>query len=261
MTAWMDMRRMRRAAFAAALFAAAVAAPAQRVVYDARCFAAAQANTDYRVAADAAQNAFVKKFRKAQDSLRNHVLFMAAAEKAYKNSLSNVSGFREESGYYKEIGQCARDILGEVPGLLSAIGAGGMPGMAETPPPGGVSVAASPAACWAELASLADKTRQLVADYADIVCNGRAGNPLGDSATAHAGDGQNLLSRLERLETAKRIYGDLSAIRVKVRMLARMARAAGRGMPARALDPQGWRNAMSMRTRAEEIGRLWRGMR
>lgn len=236
----MDMRRMRRAAFAAALFAAA------------------QANTDYRVAADAAQNAFVKKFRKAQDSLRNHALFMAA-EKAYKNSLSNVSGFREEERLLQGDRAVHATYWGggkKVPGLLSAIGAGGMPGMAEMPPPGGVSVAASPAACRAELASLADKTRQLVADYAGIVCNGRAGNPLGDSAAARAGDGQNLLSRLERLETAKRIYGDLSAIRVKVRMLARMARAAGR-----ALDPQGWRNAMSMRTRAEEIGCLWRGMR
>lgn len=160
--------------------------------------------------------------------------------------MENVSGFGTESLYYNEIGLCALDIVTGVSELVSTVGKARF---------------SNKLLCLNELGNLVAETHQLVADFVNIVCNAKVENPLKGQATAETvGDGYNLLDRGERLTVANTIYTDLMRIRYKVEGMLAMAQYATLDDLFFSIDPEGWANVVTMRTRVESLVIDWKGL-
>lgn len=100
-----------------------------------------------------------------------------------------------------------------------------------------------------------------MADFVNIVCNAKVENPLKGQATAETkGDGYNFLDRNERLTVANTIYTGLMRIRYKVEGMLAMAQYATLDDLFFAIDPEGWANVVTMRTRVESLVLDWKGL-
>lgn len=118
------------------------------------------------------------------------------------------------------------------------------------------------ALCLNELGNLTAQTQQLVADFINIVNNGKVQNPLKGQATAATkSDGYNLLDRYDRLTVANRIYTDLLEIRYKVQAMMAMAQYATKDDLFFAIDPEGWANMKVMQNQVGMLILNWNGLR
>ena len=115
--------------------------------------------------------------------------------------------------------------------------------------------------CLNELGNLTAQTQQLVADFINIVNNGKVQNPLKGQATAETkSDGYNFLDRYDRLTVANRIYTDLLEIRYKVQAMTAMARYATKDDLFFAIDPEGWANMKVMQNQVGMLILSWNGL-
>ena len=171
---------------------------------------------------------------------------MATITELYKVTMQNVSGFGTESKYYIEIGLCAFDIVRSIPELVRTVGKANF---------------ANKALCLNELGNLTAQTQQLVADFVNIVNNGRIQNPLKGQATAETkSDGYNFLDRYDRLTVANKIYTDLLEIRYKVQGMMAMARYATKDDLFFAIDPEGWANIKMAQNQVGGLIMSWNGL-
>ena len=101
-----------------------------------------------------------------------------------------------------------------------------------------------------------------MADFINIVNNGKVQNPLKGQATAEIkSDGYNLLDRYDRLTVANRIYTDLLEIRYKVQAMMAMAQYATKDDLFFAIDPEGWANMKVMQNQVGMLILNWNGLR
>lgn len=240
------MGKLRHIFLAAALSATAGASAAWRVVIDPSCIKAVAANLASQKLIEDRHNTRLDSIAARKQKVELYTVSMATIKELYKLSMENVTGFGTESLYYKEIGLCALDILTGVPELVSTVGKADFP---------------NKLLCLNELGNLVTETQQLVADFVNIVCNAKVENPLKGRATAETkGDGHNLLDRNERLTVANTIYTDLMKIRYKVEGLLAMAQYATLNDLFFSIDPEGWANVVTMRTRVESLVLDWKGL-
>lgn len=108
------------------------------------------------------------------------------------------------------------------------------------------------------ISGLVLETQGLVADFVNIVNNAKVQNPLGDKATTEtADDGYNFLDRYERLTVANTIYSRLLNIRYKVEGMMAMAQYATLNDLLFAIDPEGWANVVTMKSKVDGLIYDW----
>lgn len=222
------------------------ASAAWRVVIDHSCIKAVAANLASQKLIEDQHNKRLDSIAARKQKVELYTVSMATIKELYRLSVENVSGFGTESLYYKEIGSCALDIVAGVPELVSTVGKAKF---------------SNKLLCLNELGNLVAETQQLVADFVNIVCNAKVENPLKGQATAETrGDGYNSLDRNERLTVANTIYTGLMRIRYKVEGMLAMAQYATPDDLFFAIDPEGWANVVTMRTRVESLVLDWKGL-
>lgn len=222
------------------------ASAAWRVVIDPSCIKAVAANLASQKLIEDQHNKRLDSIAARKQKVELYTVSMATIKELYRLSVENVSGFGTESLYYKEIGSCALDIVAGVPELVSTVGKAKF---------------SNKLLCLNELGNLVAETQQLVADFVNIVCNAKVENPLKGQATAETkSDGYNFLDRNERLTVANTIYTGLMRIRYKVEGMLAMAQYATLDDLFFAIDPEGWANVVTMRTRVESLVLDWKGL-
>lgn len=221
-------------------------ASAWKVVSDPYCLKAVTTNLATQKAIEDEHNRRLDSISSKQNKLEQYTVSMATITELYKMTMENISGFGTESRYYVEIGLCAFGIVKSVPELVKTVGKANF---------------ANKALCLNELGNLTAQTQQLVADFINIVNNGKVRNPLkGEDAAETKSDGYNFLDRYDRLTVANRIYTDLLEIRYKVEAMTAMARYATKDDLFFAIDPEGWAN---MKVIQNQVGMLilsWNGL-
>ena len=221
-------------------------ASAWKVVIDPYCLKAVTTNLASQKAIEDQHNKRLDSISAKQNKLEQYTVSMATITELYKVTMENISGFGTESRYYVEIGLCAFDIVKSVPGLVKTVGKANF---------------ANKALCLNELGNLTAQTQQLVADFINIVNNGKVQNPLKGQATAETkSDGYNFLDRYDRLTVANRIYTDLLEIRYKVQAMTAMARYATKDDLFFAIDPEGWANMKVMQNQVGMLILNWNGL-
>ncbi len=222
-------------------------ASAWKVVIDPYCLKAVTTNLASQKAIEDQHNRRLDSISAKQNKLEQYTLSMATITELYKVTMENISGFGTESKYYVEIGLCAFDIVKSVPELVKTISKVKF---------------TNKALCLNELGNLTAQTQQLVADFINIVNNGKVQNPLKGQATAETkSDGYNLLDRYDRLTVANKIYTDLLEIRYKVQAMMAMAQYATKDDLFFAIDPEGWANMKVMQNQVGMLILNWNGLR
>lgn len=217
-----------------------------RIVIDPYCLKAVSVNLASQKVIEEQHNKRLDSISAKQNKLEQYTVSMATIAELYKVTMENISGFGTESGYYVEIGLCAIEIVKSMPKLVKTVGKADF---------------ANKALCLNELGNLMAQTQQLVADFVNIVNNGRIQNPLKDHATAETkSDGYNLLDRYERLTVANRIYTDLLEIRYRVQGMMAMARYATKEDLLFAIDPEGWANIKAAQNGVGNLVMSWNGL-
>lgn len=221
-------------------------ASAWKVVTDPYCLKAVTTNLATQKAIEEQHNRRLDSISSKQNKLEQYTLSMATITELYKVTMQNVSGFGTESKYYIEIGLCAFDIVKSVPELVRTVGKANF---------------ANKALCLNELGNLTAQTQQLVADFVNIVNNGKIQNPLKGQATAGTkSDGYNFLDRYDRLTVANKIYTDLLEIRYKVQGMMAMAQYATKDDLFFAIDPEGWANIKMAQNQVGGLIMSWNGI-
>ncbi len=222
-------------------------ASAWKVVIDPYCLKAVTTNLASQKAIEDQHNRRLDSISAKQNMLEQYTVSMATITELYKVTMENISGFGTESKYYVEIGLCAFDIVKSVPELVKTVSNAKF---------------TNKALCLNELGNLTAQTQQLVADFINIVNNGKVQNPLKGQATAATkSDGYNLLDRYDRLTVANRIYTDLLEIRYKVQAMMAMAQYATKDDLFFAIDPEGWANMKVMQNQVGMLILNWNGLR
>ena len=246
--------------------------------------------TTAQVAANtAAQELIEKKHNERLDSMNakqqkimQYTTTMESIKELYVLSMQNISGFGEETKYYAEICQITLDIMTEVPTVLKYL--------AKAPVKNYVL-------CVNEMSDVVLETEGLVADFVDIVNNGKINNPLkektkitkcpvcggrlkttvadGNGKVSYAclkcgwkseamtqeeskGDGYNFLNRYERLTMANRIYSRLLEIKYKMDAMCMMCEFCnGIHDVLMAIDVQSWAAYFTGKNIVEGIVKDW----
>lgn len=222
-------------------------ASAWKVVIDPYCLKAVTTNLASQKAIEDQHNRRLDSISAKQNKLEQYTVSMATITELYKVTMENISGFGTESKYYVEIGLCAFDIVKSVPELVKTVSKAKF---------------TNKTLCLNELGNLTAQTQQLVADFINIVNNGKVQNPLKGQATAETkSDGYNLLDRYDRLTVANKIYTDLLEIRYKVQAMMAMAQYATKEDLFFAIDPEGWANMKVMQNQVGMLILNWNGLR
>ena len=136
---------------------------AWRVVIDPWTAGQVAENTASQKLIEEQHNTRLDSISSKQQKIMQYTAAMETIKELYKISMQNITGFGEETKYYGEICQLTLDIMTNVPTVLEYI-------------------ASSPVKnyilCVNEISNVVLETEGLVADFVDIVNNGKIHNPL-----------------------------------------------------------------------------------
>lgn len=136
---------------------------AWKVVLDPWTTAQVTANTTAQGLIENQHNARLDSMSAKQQKIMQYTTAMETIKELYSISMQNISGFGEETKYYAEIFGLTTDILTAVPQVLDYIGR---------------SPVKNYVLCLSEMSDVVLETEGLVADFVDIVNNGKIHNPL-----------------------------------------------------------------------------------
>lgn len=200
-----------------------------RVVVDPWTTAQVAANTAAQKLIENQHNARLDSISVKQQKIMQYTTTMETIKELYTLSMQNISGFGEETKYYYEIYSLTAEILTSVPQVIEYISK---------------SPVKNYVLCLSEMADVVQETEGLVADFVDIVNNGRIQNPLKNISAGtggNRGDGYNFLNRYERLTLANKIYSRLLEIKYKMDVMCMMCQYCnGINDVLMAIDVQSW---------------------
>lgn len=221
-----------------ALFMAVTTAEAQwRVVTDPWTTAQVAENTASQKLIEDQHNARLDSMMTRQQKIAKYTSAMEAIKELYVLSMQNITGFGEETKYYSEIFSLTVDILTDVPKVLEYMGHSPMKNYV---------------LCLSEISDVVIETEGLVADFVDIVNNGKIEIPKNSAISKYMpgrggrysigkGDSHNFLNRYERLTMANRIYSRLLEIKYKMDAMCMMCEYCnGINDVLMAIDVQSW---------------------
>ena len=168
-----------------------------RVVYDINSTAAVGANTAFQKIIEDSHNTRLDSIRSKQAKIMSYTASMQTIKELYRMSMQNVSGFGEESAYYKQMAENFLQVPGNTARAVKAIN--------RCP---GINYVNS----LNEIVNIQAEVVGLIEDFADIVNNGKVDLSAFTSgkrndkppaflknAESGKGDGYNFLDRYERL--------------------------------------------------------------
>jgi hypothetical protein len=230
------MEAKRIAATLLLVLALVLRAGAWNVVADPWTTAQVTANAAAQKLIEEKHNARLDTISRKQQQLMAYSAAMASIRELYQLSLQNITGFGEESAYYREIFSCAADVLTAVPTVLK-------------------SLARNPGRnyllCVGEMTDVLLETEGLVHDFKDIVNNGKIHIPKtevfsrnmpdgGGRYSMGKGDGYNLLDRYERLTLANRIYSRMLELKYRMDAMIMLCQYSSWSDVLFAIDPETW---------------------
>jgi hypothetical protein len=253
------MERRRYLAAAALLLALPLsnnAVAAYKVVIDPWTVAAVTANAGSQKLIEEKHNARLDSISARQQKMLKYTAAMASIKELYKMTMQNVTGFGEETAYYRDIFLCAADIFTLTPQVITAIGKN----------PGKNYVL-----CLNELTNVMAETEGLVHDFVEIVNNGKVRLPdipaIRQNMPAGGGrynmgtnDGHNFLDRYERLTLANGIYSRLLTIRSKMQLMVMMCQYGTWGDVLFAIDPETWAGFLTGANIVNDLVYKWNGL-
>ncbi len=268
-------------ALSAALAVSLTAGAVWEVVFDPKTTAQVAANAASQKVIEEKHNARLDSMSAKQQRIAQYTAAMQTIRELYSLTMENYRGFGEESKYYGEIFAITVEIFEDVPVVLDYINH---------------SPVKNYVLCLSEISGVVEETEGLVADFVDIVNNGKIRNPLkkpkpltkcpecggaigtsneGGTMTyvcqicgwttdnnmvveKNVGDGYNLLNRYERLTLANKIYARLLEIKYKMEMMAFMCQYCnGISDVLYAIDPVSWAAWFSGKNIVEGLVRDW----
>lgn len=213
------------------------------IVYDYHCLTAYITNMAAIAAAEEPHTQKVDSINKKQQKIMQYSTAMAQIKEAYRVSMQNIDGFKEESQYYKSIANEATLIVKLCPELYEAFKGSQFPGK---------FVAAT------RILSLYDKTSQLVQDFINICTNSTVKNPLsGGKKTESKKDDYNVLDRKQRLGVAIQILSDLRQIRSELIRMRYNLQLCGKEDILKVLDYGTYIRMLGAKNIAENIKHKW----
>ena len=139
-----------------------------QVVVDPWTAAQVAENTASQKLIEEQHNSRLDSISSKQQKIMQYTTAMETIKELYKMSMQNITGFGEETKYYGEICQITLDIMSNVPAVLDYISK---------------SPVKNYILCINEISNVILETEGLVADFVDIVNNGKIQNPLKKTET------------------------------------------------------------------------------
>ena len=155
-------------ALSAVLAVSLMAGAAWRVVSDPWTTAKVAANTASQKVIEEKHNERLDSMSAKQQKIMQYTAAMQTVRELYQLTMENITGFGEETKYYGEICQLTFEIMENVPVVLDYISH---------------SPVRNYVLCISEIADVVTETEGLVADFVDIVNNGKIHNPLKKATT------------------------------------------------------------------------------
>ena len=155
-------------ALSAVLAVSLTAGAAWRVVSDPWTTAKVAANTASQKVIEEKHNERLDSMSAKQQKIMQYTAAMQTVRELYQLTMENITGFGEETKYYGEICQLTFEIMENVPVVLDYISH---------------SPVRNYVLCISEIADVVTETEGLVADFVDIVNNGKIHNPLKKATT------------------------------------------------------------------------------
>lgn len=131
---------------------------------------------------------------------------MYAVQKSYEKAQTNTSEFEEGTDFYDYVMDEVNSIVAKGNELERIIRRSKLSQKQE---------------CIEEVGRFKEVARGLIDNYIDVVTNGKAENPNSLSAGAGSKDGYNAMTRLERLDAAKTIAGQLKQLEMAIDYMSR----------------------------------------
>lgn len=188
-----------------------------RVVFDKNAIAAVGANTAFQTLIENKHNAQLDSIRSKQDKIMSYTTSMASIKELYRMSMQNISGFGEESAYYRQMAEQFIKVPGNTARAVKAIG--------RCP---GINYINS----LNEIVNIQAEVVGLIEDFVDIVNNGKVDLSAFTSGksndkisaflkNAHLGkgDGYNFLDRYERLTLANKLLSHIVDINMRLQQI------------------------------------------
>lgn len=188
-----------------------------RVVYDKNSIAAVGANTAFQKLIEDQHNAHLDSIRSKQDKIMSYTASMESIKELYRMSMQNISGFGEESAYYRQMAENFLQIPGNTAKAVKAIN--------RCP---GINYINS----LNEIVNIQTEVVSLIEDFVDIVNNGKVDLSAFTSGksndklsmllkNAHLGkdDGYNFLDRYQRLTLANKLLSHIVDINTRLQQI------------------------------------------
>jgi hypothetical protein len=245
------MKRLRLAIFLVSCTLTVSTARAYRVNIDKKCLAQVLANAGAQTAVEKQHNQHLDSISARQQKIAAFTTSIRVIRELYGYSMQNIRGFGYESQFYKLIGKTAGDIVADIPVAIRWIDR--KPGLNHL-------------LCLNEMSSLVWKTEQCIADFVNIVNNGKVESPLRDSSLipegsgrcgTGKGDGYNYLNRSDRLQVAMSVLQDLSRIKSSLETLIYLCQASDFGSLVLEVTPELWATSMQVQWDIGGIERDW----
>ena len=188
-----------------------------RVVYDKNATAAVAANTAFQGLIEHQHNVYLDSIRSKQAKIMSYTASMESIKELYRMSMQNISGFGEESAYYRQMAEQFIQVPSNTARAVKAIG--------KCP---GINYINS----LNEIVNIQAEVVSLVEDFVDIVNNGKVdlsaftSGKSNDKISAFLknaqlgkGDGYNFLDRYERLTLANKLLSHIVDINTRLQQI------------------------------------------
>lgn len=185
-----------------------------RVVYDINSTAAVGANTAFQKIIEDSHNARLDSIRSKQAKIMSYTASMQTIKELYRMSMQNISGFSEESAYYRQMAENFLQVPGNTARAVKAIN--------RCP---GINYVNS----LNEIVNIQAEVVGLIEDFVDIVNNGKVDLSAFTSGKSNdklsillkqahlgKGDGYNFLDRYERLTLANKLLSHIVDINTRL---------------------------------------------
>ncbi len=228
-----------------------------RVVYDINSTAAVGANTAFQKIIEDRHNARLDSIRSKQAKIMSYTASMQTIKELYRMSMQNVSGFGEESAYYKQMAENFLQVPGNTARAVKAIN--------RCP---GINYVNS----LNEIVNIQAEVVGLIEDFVDIVNNGKVNlsaftsgksndklSALLKNAHLGKGDGYNFLDRYERLTLANKLLShivDINTHLQQIEYICEYCRTFSNFMYS--IDPLTWASFFDGKAMVESVVNDWK---
>lgn len=228
-----------------------------KVVYDKSATAAVTANTGFQGMIESKHNTCLDSIRSKQAKIMSYTASMESIKELYRMSMQNISGFGEETAYYKQMAENFLQIPGNTAKAVKAI----------TRCPG-INYVNS----LNEIVNIQAEVVGLIEDFVDIVNNGKVDlsaftsgksndklSVLLRKARLGKGDGYNFLDRYDRLTLANKILSHIVDINTRLQQIVYICEFCSTFSNLMySIDPLTWATFFSGKNIIEDVVSEWK---